>query len=391
MKLIFTVDALTVGGVEMSFESLIRYLDSKQFEIELHLLNQQTPLLVQLPDGVKIKNVEHSAYDTILPLRTCWKHLVRNRKYGLILKKICYSILTRLKISSLHILAKDMFRNTPHCECDVCFVLKENTPALLYAARCLKHSKMYCFFHTAAYFQNGYKHSYYKYATKIITVSQGNRDFLFEKMPKLENKILVIHNIVNPEYIRELAGQPNYKKSSTFNIVSVCRIDKEKGIDKMIQSCRLLLDNGFHTNWVIVGPMSDENGEYYNYCVDLIETYNLQKHFVFAGYAENPYPYLEMSDVYVNASDRESFGIVIREAQILGKLVVATDTYGSRELIEDKITGIIVKNDSEDITNALQLLINDEKLRNSIKFELKNRDFDETKQILDEFRKLITK
>lgn len=60
-------------------------------------------------------------------------------------------------------------------------------------------------------------------------------------------------------------------------------------------------------------------------------------------------------DVFVNCSITESFGVALLEAMACEVPVVATDTVGYREVVEDNVTGFILK-DREPITMAKAII-----------------------------------
>lgn len=69
-------------------------------------------------------------------------------------------------------------------------------------------------------------------------------------------------------------------------------------------------------------------------------------------------------DIFVNCSKHESFGVALVEAMACGIPVVATDTPGFREVVDDGKTGIVLKDrQPETFANALLSLLNDEGLR----------------------------
>lgn len=70
------------------------------------------------------------------------------------------------------------------------------------------------------------------------------------------------------------------------------------------------------------------------------------------------------SDVFVNCSKIESFGVTVVEGMACGVPVVVTDCPGPREVVDDEETGIILK-DRKPVTmaNALVRLLNDDSLR----------------------------
>ena len=66
-----------------------------------------------------------------------------------------------------------------------------------------------------------------------------------------------------------------------------------------------------------------------------------------------------LADVVVSAStDPEAFGRVAAEAQVLGRLVVATDHGASRETVIDKVTGwLVAPNDAQALAEGLRLAL----------------------------------
>jgi glycosyltransferase involved in cell wall biosynthesis len=65
-----------------------------------------------------------------------------------------------------------------------------------------------------------------------------------------------------------------------------------------------------------------------------IQETHMENHVRMVGMRENPYPYIRRADLYVQPSRVESFGLTICEALLLGRQVIATDTDGARELLE---------------------------------------------------------
>lgn len=72
-------------------------------------------------------------------------------------------------------------------------------------------------------------------------------------------------------------------------------------------------------------------------------------------------------DIFCATSVSESFGVAAVEAQAMCVPVVATDAEGYKEVVEDGVTGIIVKKkDPNSIAEGLKKLVLDEKLRISM-------------------------
>lgn len=84
----------------------------------------------------------------------------------------------------------------------------------------------------------------------------------------------------------------------------------------------------------------------------------------FVGFRRDVPQILKETDIFVLASRREGLPRCIMEAMAAGKPVVATDVRGSRELVENGKTGLLIElGDVEGLVSALEKLINDAELR----------------------------
>ena len=75
----------------------------------------------------------------------------------------------------------------------------------------------------------------------------------------------------------------------------------------------------------------------------------------------DPGPYYELMDVVVNASAGEPFGIVLVEAMLAGRPVVAFADGGPAEIVQDGETGLLIPDGG--LTTALAELAADPALR----------------------------
>lgn len=105
---------------------------------------------------------------------------------------------------------------------------------------------------------------------------------------------------------------------------------------------------------------------------------------------------LQSFDVFVNCSIKESFGVAIVEAMACGLPVVATDTAGFREVVDDGVTGFILA-DREPATMAQKImeLLNDGDLRKVMgsagrKKVLELYDWEKNKSIMENLYKKLS-
>lgn len=72
----------------------------------------------------------------------------------------------------------------------------------------------------------------------------------------------------------------------------------------------------------------------------------------------------------------EAYSTTVFEAKALGKVIVATDVGGMRDQIETKKNGIIVPVNAVAISDAICMLLNDDKLYEQIRSSVQQTTFD---------------
>ena len=96
----------------------------------------------------------------------------------------------------------------------------------------------------------------------------------------------------------------------------------------------------------------------------LVNKLNLEKHVDFLGYRTDLERYINICDILISASYREGLPLNIMEAMLCRKPVIASLNRGHKELIKDRVTGLIVgSNDIAAFVNLIMRLIRDEELR----------------------------
>src|SRR5437016_5792907 len=147
-------------------------------------------------------------------------------------------------------------------------------------------------------------------------------------------------------------------RNGEVRLLYVGRISREKDLDLLAAAYRRLRKEGLSLQLFIVGhgPYSDA------FAKSLPEA-------VFTGYLRG----IELAtayasaDVFVFPSTTDTFGNVILEAQASGLPVVVSDSGGPKELVEDNANGLITKShDVEDFAHAIQALVMDPALRESM-------------------------
>ena len=157
-------------------------------------------------------------------------------------------------------------------------------------------------------------------------------------------------------------------RDDDFLIGMVGRISEDKGQEYLIQATSKIVTNFPRAKILIVGDcFRPEDKEYEAYLYKLTKNLDLEEHVLFTGYIDNVLEVMSIFDISVTPSLNEPFGRVVVEAMGLGIPVIATNTGGIPEIIEDGISGILVPpKDPDSLSQALLDLISDEEKRKQI-------------------------
>lgn len=96
----------------------------------------------------------------------------------------------------------------------------------------------------------------------------------------------------------------------------------------------------------------------------LVKVLDLEDRFLFLDWVEDTTDFFSSIDVFVSPSRSESFGLAILEAMASGVAIVATQTDGALELLEDNFSAKLVPiKDAVKMASAIKEFLNDPNLR----------------------------
>ncbi|MCI2255202.1 glycosyltransferase [Domibacillus sp. PGB-M46] len=208
----------------------------------------------------------------------------------------------------------------------------------------------------------------------IIAVSAECKNAFIKKYPLLESKVIVIENIMSPEFVQALSEETvenSMLNDTRFKIVTVARLSHAKGIDNAIKSLKVLKDRGYHNiAWYVVGYGGDEN-----MLKELIKQNGVEDRFILLGKKINPYPYMKEADLYVQPSRYEGKAVTVGEAQILSKPVMITNYATAKSQVQDQVNGFICELSVEGIAEGIERLYKDAELRNLLVQNCQREDY----------------
>ena len=141
-------------------------------------------------------------------------------------------------------------------------------------------------------------------------------------------------------------------------IVTVARLERQKAIDLLVEAARRSIALNPSLRFVVVGegPQREEARSW-------SEEAGIADKLTFAGHSDEVQAYLAASDIFFLPSRWESLPISIVEAFQRGLPVVATDTAGVEELVDESVGRLVAIGDVDAMVAALAELAGDAALR----------------------------
>jgi glycosyltransferase involved in cell wall biosynthesis len=209
----------------------------------------------------------------------------------------------------------------------------------------------------------------YILATKILVDSNSQLTFLKNNkiISKSSSKAIVIgkgsisgvdlSRFKVDSQVRSLMRKKLGVNQSTFILLFVGRIKKDKGILELVKAFSIIHQEYENSALWCVGPDED----------DLREELELVEGVRIFSYTEEPENYMTAADLFCMPSYREGFGTAVIEAAACGIPSIGTNIYGLVDAVVDGKTGIIIEpKDYLALTSSIKMLIENEKLRKTM-------------------------
>jgi len=226
---------------------------------------------------------------------------------------------------------------------------------------------------------NVFYEEYFPKCDKIVTVSQSVDQALKENLPSVAEKCVVMANIIDPKYIWDLALRGETFPDAYFKgtrLLSMIRLSQQKGIDMIPSVLAKLKSDGYDVRWYIIGEGEDKplliEEAFRNEVADIM---------ILLGTTTNPYSYLRDCDIYVQPSRYEGKPVVVEEAKIMYKLIVATNYLSAPEQLDNGRFGTLTEISVEGLYNGIKKLLDDETLCDNFTLTLSKENFDNTEEI----------
>lgn len=356
IKILFRHRSMEMGGVEKVMLSLLNNLDKEKFDMTVLLNLNQGELRNEFPPHVKkvflAKGKEDFSSNTFLQKVQLLQRKFKLRKFRKNPEKIDREIL------------KDQY--------DVEIAMTYNDFELVLQST-NKNSKKIGWFHSEIDLPKLQPLvpkilEHFPQFDHMVYCSEKTMQIMHRTYPNLQYPPeSVIINAVPVDEIRKKSEEkiPDFKNRPVF--VSVGRLHTRKGYHKLMDAHHRLLKEGFGHSVVIIG-----DGEELPNLLLQQKNLGVEETFIFAGNKMNPYPYIKNADFFIMPSESEAWPLVISEALILQKPIIATRVGDVDLMIEDGKTGHLIRYETSEIYEAMKKFLSDKTFVQNLKHNLFN-------------------
>lgn len=357
--------AMELGGAERALLGLLENFDYKKYQVDLFLMRHSGELMAYIPSQVNLLPELPQYASLAVPFSTVIKNgqllLVCGRLYGK------YAAQKRVKQLELpedngvaleysHKYTKKFMPSVGYGQYDL--AISFLTPHYFVAEKVSAKRKI-AWIHTdyskVSVDVSSELRMWNKYE-RIISISDSVTDSFLKLFPSLKEKIRVIENMMPTKCINVQKNMLDVSREmpedGSIKLLSIGRFCTAKNFDNIPAICSLIREQNYDIKWYIIGFGGDKN-----LIEKRISEFDMQDYVIILGKKENPYPYINACDLYVQPSRYEGNSVTVHEAQLLEKPVVITDYATSCSQLEDGVDGVIVPMDNEGCAQHIASLL----------------------------------
>ncbi|HAW49830.1 TPA: hypothetical protein DCX16_02625 [bacterium] len=361
-KILFIIGSFEGGGAERILVRLIQKLPRDKFSPMIAVWKKEGPLLEYLPKDITLFALRPNLHKLLAPIILVLgifklASIIKRERPNLILSFLELSIFLAFfakRIAGVKTLLWAAERGSPTST----YFAKEHINLFRHLLF-YKFVVFYC----------------YPRVDGVLVCSFGLKELLEENVPNIK-RIEVIQSGYPIEEIEEASkedvGHPWIKEERDYYLLCASgRVTWVKNYSLLISSFAKLIEEGIKCKLLIIGK-KNENSKEFKRLEKLIKELRQEENICFLGFQSNPWKYVAKCDLFILTSHYEGFPNVIVEAMICQTPVVSVDCIGAKEILEDRF-GYLVRKDQGSLKEAIKSLLLDEKKREILKEEGKNR------------------
>lgn len=196
------------------------------------------------------------------------------------------------------------------------------------------------------------------FCDKVIAVSEYVKKEIV-KQGVVHNKISVIYNGIDLENVKNVNNSARIRnefnlKEGYFVVGEVARLCEDKGQRIFIEAAHKVKSRFRNVIFMIVGEDLLNKGGYQKKLEGLTADLQVAQNFIFTGYRSDIADLMEIFDLFVLPSNRESLPVTVLEAMAAKKAVITTAVGGNLEIVLDNQTGTLISaNNPDELAEAI--------------------------------------
>lgn len=265
MKTVLIVShAMELGGAERALLGLLEHIDYSAYQVDLFLYHHQGELLKYIPKEVNLLPEDPNYSCLAVPIG----NVLKKGKFNIALHRYLGKKKARIRVQELG-LSKDngVGIEYSHKYTDTCMPVISNkeydvaisflTPHYFVRDK-VKARKKIAWVHTdysKVAIDIESELEMWKSFDHIIAVSEGVKEQFGKVFPALDEKVVVIENLLPEKLIKSEATEEiaDVFDKETVNLLSVGRFSNAKNFDNVPYVCKMLLEKNLKIKWYLIG------------------------------------------------------------------------------------------------------------------------------------------
>ncbi len=341
-KIVFLINSISDGGAEKLVVTLVEKLYNDGYAVELLCLEKD--IKYTLSDDIKVTYLTHST------------SRMSGVKKLLFLPIYAYKLYKYVKENNVSVVQSHLFRaNYVNILSKVIFRSKQTMQVV-------NHSVISRYKNQGIIGKVNLALIKYLYPSSdaILSVSNVVQNDM-QKLFNFKNDSKVIYNMFDMAKIKSLSNQVvndfKFREDKKY-LISVGRLIKLKRNKDLILALEKLNSD---IEILFIGD-GEEKEALQNKSREL----KVLDRVHFLGWVQNPYSYINKSDILLSTSQTESFGNVLVEAMVCKIPVISTRSGGPKEIIENGVNGVLINiGDIENLVENINLILYNEDVKMS--------------------------
>jgi len=181
-----------------------------------------------------------------------------------------------------------------------------------------------------------------------------------------DKELFLKSNLINPNVCKLTPGsgidsrQFPYRslpQNNNLTFILIARMLWDKGIGEYVEAAKIIKLKYPNTKFELLGALGVENRTAIS--AETMAVWVNEGSVEYLGETFDVKPYIEKASCVVLPSYREGTSRILLEAASIGRPIIASDVPGCREVVENKISGLLCRSkDSLDLSDKMEMMIN---------------------------------